>query len=105
MKKPAIAIFITYVWTKTLLGLTFSPYHSMRDVVRNKVLLPVVFSPLLGIVLLLIIGRIGAMLFTLQGILRQTFAIVLSAGLISILLWQALLLYLLFSLYFAMHRE
>jgi hypothetical protein len=105
MKKPAIVIFITYVWTKTLLGLTFSPYHSMRDVARNKVLTPVVFSPILGILLLLIIGRIGATFFTLHGIFRETFAIMLSAGLISILLWQILLIYLLSSLYFAMHGK
>lgn len=104
-RKPALLIFIAYVWTKTLLGLAITPYKSVREVTRHQVLLPVVFSPLYGLAALFIIGRVGSYIFELDGFHREAMALVLSSALISILLWQGLLIYLLLSVYFALGKK
>ena len=97
MKKRTFFIYCAYVWTKTLAGLTFSPYMSVRQTVKHPVLLPVIFSPLIGIAVLLIAGKIGSLLIKVYGRERELIGLFLSATLISILLWQLLLLYLLVS--------
>lgn len=105
MKRPVIIIFIAYVWTRTLLGLTISPYKSVRDVTRNRVLLPVIFSPLYGLIGLFVIGRIAAFFLHPSGYYRTLIALILSTGLISILLWQGLLIYMLLSFYFGLKTK
>ena len=102
--KSALIIFIAYVWTKTLLGLTIRPYKSVREINRNKVLTPVLFSPAIGLVILFVLGRMGSFVFELDGFERTIMAIVLSTGLISILLWQGLLLYLFLSFHLALKK-
>lgn len=97
MKKSTFIIFVGYIWIKTLYGLTFHPYKSTHEMTRHRVLLPVVFSPIYGLVVLFITGRIGTFLFETQGFLREIMAIILSSALISILMWQLFLLYLLFT--------
>ncbi|HLD01589.1 MAG TPA: hypothetical protein VJC10_01815 [Patescibacteria group bacterium] len=97
MKKSVFVVFVGYIWTKTLLGLVIQPYRSVRDVTHHPVLLPVVFSPLYGLIILFIIGRIGSFLFELTGTKRELMALLLSSGLLSILMWQLLLLYLLLN--------
>lgn len=97
MNSKTFFAYIVYVWTKTLLGLTFTPYKSVREVIRRPVLLPVVFSPVIGVILLLLAGKIGALLITVYGLKRELIGMFLSTTLISILLWQLLLFYLLGS--------
>lgn len=104
MKKSAMAIFITYVWTKVLLGLVVHPYKSVREVSRNKILMPIVFSPIYSLVGLLIVGRVAALFVDVHGFRRELIAIILSTGLLSILLWQLLLLYLLLSFLLAFRK-
>lgn len=105
MKKKTFLIFIAYVWTKTLLGLTFHPFMYVREVTRKPVLFPVIFSPLIGLLTLFVFGRIAALLVTVYGIKRELIAIFLSTTLLSILFWQALLLYLLGSFLVAYWRR
>lgn len=106
MKRPVLYIFIGYVWTKTLLGLALHPYKSVREMTRNKVLVPVLFSPLIGLIILFVLGRMGSFVFELRhGFPRTLVALTLSTALISILLWQLLLLYLLASFYVGMKRR
>jgi len=105
MKKRTFFIFVAYLWTKTLLGLTFSPYTSIREVIRRPVLLPVIFSPFLGLLILFVIGRFGALLISFYGLKRDIIAIFLSTTLLSILFWQLLLLYLLGSFLTALWRK
>src|SRR5579859_4272252 len=97
MKKRVLVIYGSYVWTKTLLGLTFHPYRSTKETIRRPVLLPVIFSPLIAIVLLFIAAKIGSLLIVFYGMKREAVAIFLSTTLISIIFWQALLLYFLVS--------
>ncbi len=97
MKKSTFVIFSAYIWTKTLLGLTFHPFMTVRLVTRRPILLPVIFSPIIGLTAFFVFGRIGAFFLDFYGLRREVIAIFLSTTLISILLWQALLIYLLMS--------
>ena len=99
MKKTTFIIFVGYIWTKTLLGLVTEPHRSVQTVSRRTVLLPTLLSPLYALIVLFIIGRVGSYLFTTEGILRTIIAYVASTALISILLWQLLVLYLFFKCY------
>lgn len=98
MKKKVFFIFITYIWAKTLFGLIFHPFIATRQIARRPVLFPVIFSPLVGLFLLFMAGRIAALLIKIYGLKRELIAFFLSSTLISILFWQALILYLLGSL-------
>lgn len=105
MKKSTFLIFIAYIWTKTLLGLTFSPFTTIRQVTRRPVLLPVILSPFIGLFAFFIFGRIGSFLINVYGLKREAIALLLSTVLISIVLWQALLIYLLISLIVTRRRN
>lgn len=89
----AMGVWITYVWTVTLAGLAIHPYQSVRRMVMDKpILLPVVTSPVLGLVGLFVMGRVGSYVFTLGLLGREIMAFVLGSTLIGLLLWQGLLL-------------
>jgi len=105
MKNRIFLIFIAYIWAKTLFGLTFHPLSQTRQITRRPVLFPIIFSPILGLFILFIIGRIAALLIIVYGLRREAIALFLSTALISILLWQALLLYLLASFLLAFWRN
>lgn len=105
MKKNTFLIFVAYIWTKTLLGLTFHPFSTIREVTRRPVLLPVIFSPLIGLFTLFALGRFAALLISVYGLSREFIAFMLSAALISILFWQLLLIYLLVSFLIAFWRR
>jgi hypothetical protein len=105
MKKNVFLIFVAYIWTKTLLGLTIHPFSTIREVTRRPILLPVVFSPLIGLFTLFILGRISALLITTYGLSRELIALTLSTALIGIIFWQLLLAYLLISFIVAFWRK
>ncbi len=105
MKRSTFLIFSTYIWTKTLLGLTFHPLKTIREVARRPVLLPVIFTPFIGLLMLFAAGRIGALLINVYGLKRDVIALFLSTTLISILLWQTLLIYLLISFLLALWKK
>jgi hypothetical protein len=105
MKKNIFFIFVAYVWTKTLLGLTFHPFSTIREVTRRPILLPVIFSPLIGLLTLFILGRIAALLITTYGLSRELISLTLSCALIGIIFWQLLLVYLLISFLVAFWRK
>lgn len=105
MKKRTFLIFIAYIWTKTLLGLTFSPYKSIKEMAKRPVLMPVIFSPFLGLIFLMALGKTGSLLITFYGLKREVIALFLSTALISILFWQILLFYLLGSFLFALNKK
>lgn len=105
MKKRTFFIFLAYVWSKTLIGLTFHPFSTIQKVTRRPILLPIIFTPLVGLFSLFILGRMGALLITFYGFKRDIIAIALSTGLISILFWQLLLIYLLISFLVAFWKK
>lgn len=97
MSKKTFLIYAAYVWTKTLLGLTFHPYKSVRETLRRPILLPVIISPVIGIAFLLLAGKIASLLIVVYDLQRELIGLFLSTTLISIVFWQLLLLYLLIS--------
>ena len=105
MKKRVLVVYGSYLWTKTLLGLTFHPYRSIKETIRRPVLLPVIFSPLIAIALLFLAAKIGSLLIAVYGIQREAVAVFLSTTLISIIFWQTLLLYFLISFFVAMRKR
>ncbi len=105
MKKIIFFIFIIYVWIKTLIGLIIHPFISIREMIRRPVLTPVIFSPFLGLIILFLLGRIAALFIPISGLKRQIISIILSTSLISITLWQILLIYLLISLFIAFLKK
>lgn len=94
MKKwGAMGVWVAYVWSVTLAGLAIHPYQSVKRMVMNKpILLPVALSPVLGLLGLFFVGRVGSFVFTLGSIGRELMALVLGSMLIGLLLWQGLLL-------------
>ncbi len=91
----ALVLWLSYVWATTLAGLVIHPYQSVQRMVLSKpVLLPVATSPLVGLLGLFLVGRIGSFIFTLGPLGREIMALVLGSTLIGLLLWQGLLLFL-----------
>ncbi len=105
MKKRVLVIYASYLWTRMLIGLTFHPYHSIRETLRRPVLLPVIFSPLIALALLFIAAKLGSLMISVYGIQREAVAIFLGTTLISIIFWQALLLYFLISFFVALRKR
>lgn len=97
MKKSTFIIYSSYIWTKMLLGLTFTPYKSVKETINRPILLPVIFSPMIAVAALFLTAKIGSLLIIVYGLKREAVAIFLSTTFISILFWQALLLYLLIN--------
>lgn len=104
MTKRTWVVFAGYLWSKTLLGITFHPFTSVRKMVRRPLLIPALFTPLVGLAALFVAGRMGAVLIDVVGINREIIAAFLSTILLSILMWQLLLIYLLLSFFFALRR-
>lgn len=97
MKKRIFFIYTSYIWTKTLLGLTFHPYRSVKETLKRPILIPVIFSPMIAALILIVAAKIGSLLIVVYGTQREAVALFLSTTLISIIFWQLLLLYLLIS--------
>jgi hypothetical protein len=86
-------LWVSYVWMTTLAGLAIHPYKSVKRMVLGEtVLLPVTLSPIMGLVGLFIVGRVGSAIFTLGPLGREIMALVLGSTLVGLFLWQGLLL-------------
>lgn len=94
MKKwSAMGAWIAYIWSITLAGLAIHPYQSIRRMVIDKpILLPVTLSPIIGLLGLFFLGRVGSYIFTLGVWGRELMALMLGSTLIGLLLWQALIM-------------
>lgn len=91
----SLLVWIAYVWATTVAGLTIHPYQSIKRIVMDKpILLPVAMSPVLGLIVLFVIGRLGSYIFTLGTIGREFMALILGSTLIGLLMWQGLLMFL-----------
>lgn len=95
MKKHwgVMGAWVAYVWATTLAGLAIHPYKSVkRMVMGDTVWLPTTLSPALGLLGLFVMGRVFSYIFTLGPVARELVAGVLGSTLIGLLLWQGLLL-------------
>ena len=93
ISRSAVLVWVAYVWSVTLAGLAIHPYQSVKRMVLGKpILLPVILSPVLGLLGLFFVGRVFSYVFTLGPIGRELITLVLGSTLIGLLLWQGLLL-------------
>lgn len=77
----------------TLAGLVVHPYQSVKRMVFTKqVLLPVTLSPMMGLVSLFVVGRVGSYFMDLSGGYRELTALILGSTLFGLLMWQGLLI-------------
>lgn len=105
MSKRTFIIYTLYTWFRVLYGLIFYPYKTIREVTRHPILVPVLLTPFLGLGVLFVLGRVGALLMDVYGVNRSFIAMVLGSSLFAIIFWQLLLIYLLVSLISAKRRE
>jgi len=93
VSRSALIMWLGYVWGTTLAGLAIHPYQSIRRIVLTKrILLPVTLSPVIGLIGLFVVGRVGSYVFTLGVMGRELMALILGSILIGLLMWQGLLL-------------
>lgn len=98
-KKGAFALFIGYVWITTLAGLAIHPYKSIRGMVGDnprRILLPVVLTPAVSILIMLVVGRLGSYVFDVNGLKREVMSLLLGIVSLSFFMWQILMIYLVF---------
>jgi len=93
MKKQTFILFSAYVWLKAFYGVTFHPYKTIWEIRRHPVLTPMLTSPLFTLFLIFILGKIGSVLIFVYGKERTLIAIILGGAILSIILWQLLVLY------------
>lgn len=105
MRKRTFLIFTLYTWGRVLYGLIFHPYKTVREIIRRPVLVPVAISPLLSLLLLFILGKIGYLLIDLYGLQRNFVAIFLGGSFFALVFWQAFIAYLLISMISAKKQE
>lgn len=83
----------SYIWATTMAGLAVHPYKSVKMMVmREHILLPVSLSPVIGLACLFVVGRVGSRVMNLGGVPRELVAGVLGITLVGLLLWQGLIL-------------
>ena len=104
MTKRTWVVFAGYLWSKTLLGITFHPFTSVRKMVRRPLLIPALFTPAMGLLVMFAAGRLGSVLIDVYGLKRELIAFFLSTVFLSIVMWQLLLIYLLFSFVSALRK-
>ena len=80
-------------------------FQQLEKLPEDQYFLPVIFSPIIGLLALFLLGRIAALLITTYGPSRELISLTLSTALIGILLWQLLLLYFLLSYLVALWRK
>jgi hypothetical protein len=91
--RSTLIMWLGYVWGTTLAGLAIHPYQSIRRIVLTKrILLPVTLSPVIGLIGLFVVGRVGSYAFTLRDMGREMMALLLGSTLVGLLMWQGLLL-------------
>ena len=78
---------------------------TIKQVTRRPILFPVILSPIIGLITFFVFGRIGSFLVDFYGLNRTAIAIFLSTVLISILFWQALLIYLIINFLIAFRKK
>lgn len=91
----SLLVWMAYVWATTLAGLMIHPYQSIKRMVLDKpILLPVAMSPVIGLMGLFLVGRMGSYIFTLGEKGREIISFILGSTLIGLLMWQGLLIFL-----------
>lgn len=91
----AFFVWIVYHLLRLCLGLVVHPYRTMREIMRGRWFMPLVLLPTGLLVWIFVTGRIAAWAVDVSSLwLRDVIGLFYAAVLLSIGLWQGLLLYL-----------
>ncbi len=94
-----VRIFSFLVWVfyqtgRLVIGLVVHPYRTVREIMRGRWFVPLVFLPTGIIVWIFVTGRIGAWAVDVTGLMRDVVGLFYAAFILSLFLWQGLLFYL-----------
>jgi hypothetical protein len=87
-------VWVVYQMLRLCLGLVIHPYRTVREIMRGKWFVPLVFLPSGLLVWIVVTGRIAAWAIDVPLATRDWLGIMYSTLIISLGIWQALLFYL-----------
>jgi hypothetical protein len=90
----AFLTWVVYHILRLCLGLVVHPYRTTREIMRGRWFIPLVFLPTGILVWIFLTGRIAAWVVEVPFALRDVIGILYTSAILSIGLWQGLLLYL-----------
>lgn len=90
----SFGLWVVYQILRLILGLIAHPYRTVREIMRGRWFIPLVFVPSVLLVWILVTGRIAAWVVDVPYYSRDFLGIFYSTFIISIGLWQILLFYL-----------
>jgi hypothetical protein len=90
----ALIIWIVYQIARLTLGLVVHPYRTVREIMRGRWFIPLVFLPIGILVWIIVTGRVAAWVIDIPTITRDVLGILYASFIMSLALWQGLLFYL-----------
>ena len=90
----AFLAWVVYHVLRLGLGLVVHPYRTTREIMRGRWFVPLVFLPTGLLVWIFVTGRIAAWVVEVPFFLRDVLGLFYATALLSIGLWQGLLVYL-----------
>src|SRR3989344_2064129 len=90
----AFVVWVMYHGVRLCVGLVIHPYRTMREIMRGLWFVPLVFVPAALLIWIFVTGRIAAWVVDVPSALRDWIGLFYATLLLSLGLWQALLLYL-----------
>lgn len=90
----AFLVWVVYHLFRLCLGLIIHPYMTVREIMRGRWFIPLLFFPFGILVWMFLSGRIGAWVVDVPFSFRDGVALLFATAILSIGLWQGLLLYL-----------
>lgn len=93
-KLLAFLVWVMYQIGRLSLGLVVHPYRSVREIMRGEWFAPLIFLPTGILVWIFVSGRIAAWVIDVPSGYRDAIGLAYSTFVISLGLWQILLIYL-----------
>ena len=90
----AFGVWVVYHGVRLCVGLVIHPYRTMREIMRGLWFVPLVFVPVVLLIWIFVTGRIAAWVVDGPSALCDWIGLFYASLLLSLGLWQALLLYL-----------
>lgn len=90
----ALITWVIYHILRLCIGLVLHPYRTAREIMRGRWFVPLILLPSGILTWIFVSGRLGAWALDVPASSRDFLGVVFAAGIVSIGLWQGLLLYL-----------
>lgn len=103
-KALTFVIWVGYQVLRLCLGLVVHPYRSVREIMRGRWFVPLVFLPSVILLWIFLSGRIAAWVVDVPLQSRDMIGLVYATFLFSLGMWQVLLFYLGLRFWVGFHR-